>query len=191
MAPTLDSTLSGATANSYISLAEAVALAANMAGGEEWINKTDDEKNMSLITATSWLETLNFVGDRCTAEQALKWPRKDGVCDGVTSDCNGIPLKIQKSEVILAIKYVESPASFPGSGGGNSSPAGTYVKRQKIGSLEIEYDQFNDNFGSSCDDCDNPQIIQSFPWIDDLLGCWLQGGALGAGGSGLILRVRS
>ena len=191
MAPTLDATLSGTKSNSYITLEQALFLARNIPGGEAWIATPEDDRNLSLITATAWLETLNYVGDRCNASQALKWPRSGGVCDGVTSDCNGIPLKIQKAEVVLAIKYVESPASFPGAGGGDSAPSGTYVKRQKIGGLEIEYDQFNTNFGSSCDDCDNPQIIQSFPWIDDLLGCWIQGGALGSGGSGLILRVRS
>lgn len=190
MAPRFDCDLAGATANSYVCLAEADDIASNIPGGEAWRALSLDEKVLSMITATTWLETLDYVGTRCKDSQALKWPRLGGVCDGVTSDCAGIPFKIKQTEVLLAIKYTQEPNSFPGAGGGNTAPSGTYVKRQKIGSLEVEYDQFNNNFGSSCDDCDSPQIIQSFPWIDEYLGCWVTGGVL-SGGSGLILRVRS
>ena len=62
-----------------------------------------------------------------------------------------------------------APAAFLAQVAEVSAPSGTFTKRQKLGELEIEYAQFNNNVGSSCDDCDNPQIIQSFPWIDDLL----------------------
>ena len=79
----------------------------------------------------------------------------------------------------------EIPGSIGGGDGGNNSPSGTFTKRQKLGELEIEYAQFNNNVGSSCDDCDNPQIIQSFPWIDDLLGCWLNMGP--SSGAGYVL----
>lgn len=183
----LNAELGGETSNSYVDLATAEAIAAMLPGGDDWIAKPQDEKELSLVSATRWLETLNYVGDRCSGTQRLKWPRSGAkaVCDGVQADCTFIPNQLKEAEVILAIAYVDSPSSFPGAGGGSSAPSGTYVKRQQLGELSIEYAQFSNNVGSSCDDCDNPQIIQSFPWIDDLLGCWLNMGP--SSGAGFVL----
>ena len=180
MAVTLDATLSGSTSNSYLTLVTAEQIAANMPGGPDWIAATADEKNLSLIQATRWLETLNYKGDRCKASQRLKWPRSGAVCDGVTSDCSGIPYRVQESEVALAIQYQKSPSKFPGGGSGSSAPTGTYVKRQKLDVLEIEYDEFNNPESSSCDTCGDPAIIQAFPWLVDLLGCWAAGISTGS-----------
>ena len=180
MTVTLDATLSGSTSNSYLTLVTAEQIAANMPGGPDWIAATADEKNLSLIQATRWLETLNYKGDRCTASQRLKWPRKDATCDGMTSDCTSIPYRVQESEVALAIQYQKSPSKFPGGGSGSSAPTGTYVKRQKLDVLEIEYDEFSNAESSSCDTCGDPAIIQAFPWLVDLLGCWAAGISTGS-----------
>ena len=189
---TLDATLAGATSNSYVDLAEADAIAANLPFAAEWAALTDDEKINGLIVATRWLETLNSVGERCTSTQRLKWPRKDAVCDGQVSTCSEIPYAIKEAEVILAWQYVLEPKSFPGFGGsaGDSAPAGTYIKRQKIDVLEIEYDQFNSNqYNDDCSDCTLPAILQEFPWLADLLGCWL--GTNSTGGNRLIRLFRN
>ena len=180
MAVTLDATLSGSTSNSYLTLATAEQIAANMPGGPDWIAATQDEKNLSLIQATRWLETLDYKGERCKASQRLKWPRNGAVCDGVTSDCSGIPYPIQEAEVALAIQYNSKPNLFPGNGSGGTAPTGTYVKRQKLDVLEIEYDEFNNPESSSCDTCGDPAIIQAFPWLTDLLGCWAAGISTGS-----------
>ena len=179
MAVTLDATLGGPTSNSYVDMTTAVDLAANIPGGGDWIALDEEIRNLSLIQATRWMETLDYRGDRCAADQRLKWPRSGAECDGVTSVCTAIPYAIQEAEVALAIKYNESPSSFPGAGGGSSSPTGTYVKRQKIDVLEIEYDEFSNPESSSFDSCGDPAIIQAFPWLRDLLGCWVTGIATG------------
>jgi len=188
MAITLDATLSGSSSNSYLTLTTAEQIAAILPGGSDWIKESTDTKNLSLIQATRWLETLNYKGDRCKSTQRLKWPRKDAKCDGVTSDCNGIPYPIQEAEVALAIKYNKDPNKFPGGGSGSSAPTGTYVKRQKLDVLEIEYDEFNNPESSSCDTCGSPAIIQSFPWLTDLLGCWA---AISDGSSKMIRLFRN
>ena len=171
MAVTLDATLGGDKSNSYITNERAMELAQNIPGGGDWAKLGLEERNVSLIQATRWMETLDYRGDRCKASQRLKWPRKNAKCDGVTSDCSGIPYPIQESEVILAILQTTKPNQFPGQGGG-SAPTGTYVKRQKLDVLEIEYDEFSNPESSSCDTCGSPAIIQAFPWLTDLLGCW-------------------
>ena len=189
---TLDATLAGATSNSYVDLAEADAIAANLPFAAEWAALTDEEKIDGLIVATRWLETLNYNGERCTSTQRLKWPRKDAECDGQVSDCSSIPYAIKEAEVILAYQYKLDPKSFPGFGGsaGDSAPAGTYIKRQKIDVLEIEYDQFNSNqYNDDCSDCTLPAILQEFPWLADLLGCWL--GTNSTGGNRLIRLFRN
>ena len=185
---TLDATLSGTTSNSYITLATAEQIAALVPGGAAWIDLQGDEKNLSLIQATRWLETLSYSGERCKASQRLKWPRSGAVCDGVTSDCSGIPYPLQESEVRLAVLYTTNENLFPGSGSGGGAAAGTFVKRQKLGSLEIEYDQYSGSTLTSCDNCNDPAIITAFPWLRDILGCLLTGIS---GGVGLMLRVRS
>ena len=187
MAVTLDATLSGATSNSYIDMTSAVAIAANIPGGGDWVALGEEERNLSLIVATRWLETLTYAGSRCAAMQRLKWPRSGASCDGVVSECTTIPYRIQEAEVTLAIKYTTDPGLFPGEGSGGAAQ-GTYVKRQKLGSLEIEYDQYDGSSVTSCDNCNDPKIITAFPWLKDLLGCWIGGLS---GGVGLMLRVRS
>ena len=189
---TLDATLAGATSNSYVDLAEADAIAANLPFAADWAALTDEEKIDGLIVATRWLETLNYNGERCTSTQRLKWPRKDAECDGQVSDCSSIPYAIKEAEVILAYQYKLDPKSFPGFGGsaGDSAPAGTYIKRQKIDVLEIEYDQFNENqYNDNCSDCTLPAILQEFPWLADLLGCWL--GTNSSSGNRLIRLLRN
>ena len=180
MAITLDATLSGSSSNSYLTMETALQIAANMPGGAEWSAIDEELRNLSLIQATRWLETLNYKGDRCKASQRLKWPRSGAVCDGVTSDCLGIPYRVQEAEVALAIQYNSKPNLFPGNGGGGTAPTGTYVKRQKLDVLEIEYDEFSNPESSSCDSCGDPAIIQVFPWLVDLLGCWAAGISTGS-----------
>ena len=189
MTITLDATLGGSTSNSYITMETAVQIAANMPGGGEWTAEDLEVRNLSLIQATRWLETLNYKGDRCKASQRLKWPRSGAVCDGVTSDCSGIPYRVQEAEVALAIQYSSKPSQFPGNGSGGTAPTGTYIKRQKLDVLEIEYDEFNNPESSSCDTCGNPAIIQAFPWLTDLLGCWVSG--ISTGSSKMIRLFRN
>ena len=57
---TLDATLSGNQSNSYVTLANADGIAANMSFAAEWAAATEDARNVALITATRWMETLGY-----------------------------------------------------------------------------------------------------------------------------------
>ena len=59
--------IGGEASNSYLDLADAEAIAAMIPGGDAWVAGTEDDKNMSLVQATRWLETLEYIGQRCTA----------------------------------------------------------------------------------------------------------------------------
>jgi len=169
---TLDAALGGETSNSYVDLAQAEAIADNLQGGDAWIARTENEKELSLIQSTMWLETLEYIGLRCTAAQRLAWPRKDATCDRTVATCDAIPYKIKEAEVLVAIQLAANPDAILGENGGNA-PAGTFTKRQKLGDLEIEYAQFNTNYGTACDNCDEPPLLQEYPWLAAILGCWI------------------
>ena len=182
---TLDATLSGTTSNSYVNLIFANEYAANQSWGSKWGVLTDDEKIVALITATQWMETLSYAGNRCDVLQRLAWPRANALCDGVKSTSTEIPYAIRRTEVELAYQANLTPEAIIGGGG---AAAGTYVKRQKLGSLEVEYEQYQGTAVTSCDNCNDPIVFTKFPWIKGFLGCWLSGLS---GGVGLMLRVRS
>ena len=61
MADTINATIKSETANSYFETAPE---------SSTWTNKTDDQKNRSLIAATRWIDTFVFQGDRCDENQA-------------------------------------------------------------------------------------------------------------------------
>ena len=182
----LDATLSGAASNSYCDLLFANEYSANQSWGTKWDALTDDEKIIALVTATDWMEMLKYTGNRCDLTQRLAWPRANASCDGVMATCLEIPYSIRRTEVELAYQAYLNPDAIIGSGGG--AAAGTFVSKQKIGSLEITYDQYDGTELSSCDNCNDPVVLAKVPWIKGFIGGWLTG--LNAG-VGLMLRVRS
>ena len=78
MAVTIDATAGGASANSYLTLADAQAIVDGV--GEDadvtaWASATTDQTNRALYTATQRLDRERFIGARATNTQALQWPR--------------------------------------------------------------------------------------------------------------------
>ena len=56
MAATIDATLQGASANSYVTLADANAYFETTPDDSTWVNKTDDQKNRAIISATRFID---------------------------------------------------------------------------------------------------------------------------------------
>ena len=102
MAATINATLQSETANSFVTLAEADAYFETVPSSTNWDDKTDDQKNRALISATRWIDTLNFYGDRCDADQALSWPRNNYHVDRVELACSAIPNDIKYATYELA-----------------------------------------------------------------------------------------
>jgi len=78
MAITIDATVGGASANSYLTLADAQALIDGMVENDDvtaWASATTDQKNRALYSATQRLDRERFLGARATDTQALQWPR--------------------------------------------------------------------------------------------------------------------
>ena len=83
MAATIDATIKGENANSYVTLTEANDYFDTSPDSSTWTNKTDDQKKRSLISATRWIDTFVYQGDRCDEDQALKFPRTNYKVDRV------------------------------------------------------------------------------------------------------------
>ena len=78
MAITIDATVGGASANSYITLSDANSTIEGLIIDDDvqaWISATDDNKNRALFTAAVRVDRERFLGARVTNTQALQWPR--------------------------------------------------------------------------------------------------------------------
>ena len=75
MAVSIDATAGGASANSYMTLAQADAYVDAMVLGTDaakWSSATDDQKNRALATATQRLDRERFLGAKANDPQALE-----------------------------------------------------------------------------------------------------------------------
>ena len=94
--------------------------------------------------------------------------------------------------MLLAYNLVMNPDAITGSpGGGGSTPPGVYVSKNQLGDLVQEFSAFpvGSGGGDTCTVCSNPEVIDAFPWLRDILKCWAD---ISSGSAAkVILRVRS
>ena len=122
MAITIDATVGGASANSYITLSDANSTIEGLIIDDDvqaWISATDDNKNRALFTAAIRVDRERFLGARVTNTQALQWPRQGvrkpatyintysiGFPFRISTDYfaeTEIPEQVKKAQVILAV----------------------------------------------------------------------------------------
>ena len=78
MAITLDATVGGANANTYITLADANSFIEGLILSDDtaaWDGSSNDNKNRALFTAAQRIDREKFLGARVADTQALEWPR--------------------------------------------------------------------------------------------------------------------
>lgn len=122
MAITIDATVGGASANSYITLSDANSTIEGLIIDDDvqaWISATDDNKNRALFTAAVRVDRERFLGARVTDTQSLQWPRTGvrkpdtyintyatGFPFRISTDYftdTEIPDQVKKAQVILAV----------------------------------------------------------------------------------------
>ena len=153
MAVTITATAGSASANSYLTLAEAQAIVDGMVEDGDsiaWEGASDDQKNRALYTATQRLDRERFLGARATDTQALQWPRTGvrkpdtyvntyatgfpfRISDDYFTDTE-IPDQVKRAQVVLAI-YLNSNKDGLGLSGLED------YKNVKIGSLDVTPDK--------------------------------------------------
>lgn len=166
MPAVIDATLSGASANSYVTLAGANAYFETVPESSTWTNKTDDQKNRALISATRWIDSLNFYGDRCTETQALKWPREDYKVDGIELACTLIPEPIKTATYELARALAQDTDAITGTTG----TTGIYDEVE-LGDLRVKYNKTSQTSGVI------NNVFDVYPWLQSYLGPYCMGGA--------------
>ena len=117
MAATINATIKSETANSYVTLTEANSYFETVPDSTTWDNKTDDQKNRSLIAATRWIDTFVYQGDRCDEDQALKFPRTNYQVDRVELSCSTIPNNIKYAQYELARALANDTDAITGTTG--------------------------------------------------------------------------
>jgi len=168
VAAVIDATLSSATANSYVTLAEADAYFETVPDSTTWDNKTNDQKNRSLISATRWIDSLNFYGDRCDSGQALKWPRNNYHVDQVELVCSVIPADIKYATYELARALANDTDAVTG----NTGTTGLYDE-VALGDLKVKYNTTSQATGTV------NNIFDVYPWLQSYLGAYTLGGSGG------------
>lgn len=166
MPATIDATLAGATANSYVTLASADTYFETVPDSSTWIDKSTDAKNRALISATRWIDALSFYGDRCTETQSLKWPRENYKVDGIALACTLIPAPIKVATYELARALVNDTSSITGSTG----TTGIY-DQVELGDLKVKYKDSSTTSGVI------NNVFDVYPWLQSYLGPYCMGGA--------------
>ena len=150
MAITITATVGSASANSYVTLAEANAIVEGLILDDDVSacdGSNDDNKNRALYTATVRIDRERFIGARVTNTQALQWPRQGvrkpdtyintysvGFPFRISTDYfaeTEIPEQVQKAQVILAV-YLNNNRDGLGLSGLED------YKKVKLGNLELE-----------------------------------------------------
>ena len=174
------------TTTSYISTADAGVYFSSTFNAAAWAALSTTNQDISLKESTRWLETLSWKGIKCSDTQALQWPRTlaaSGCC--TASECTTLPAKIIEATCELALQLFSNKTALIGA---SVTASGTYVKRQKLGDLEVEFDAFPSGTAGSGDmsGTTGPLVLRKFPWLKDMLSCYANVGA-----NSLMLRVRS
>lgn len=188
MPATIDATVGGAAANSYLTIAAADALAESTLGTLAWTTATSDEKTRALITATRGLDTLTWIGTRADPDQALDWPRSGATCDDIEYPDDAIPEAIKYSAFDLANTLLTTPTLLQAPVAGGSLVPGIpnrTLSRLKADVLDLT---FRTDISVSALSIVNP--LTALPHLATILGCLTTSTI--PGGRGLIInRVRS
>ena len=166
MAATINATIKSETANSYVTLTEANSYFETVPDSSTWTNKTDAQKNRSLISATRWIDSFVFYGDRCDDGQALKFPRNNYQVDGVELACSTIPNNIKYAEYELARALANDTDAITGTTGKDGN-----FEEVALGDLRVKYNTDSQGTGSV------NNILDVYPLLHSYLVAYMLGGA--------------
>lgn len=138
MAVAIVATVGSASANSFVTLAEAATYMESRLNGSTWDAASADNQNRALVEATRELSARQWVGDRVTASQALAWPRQwANDPDSPTTDyysTSVVPQRVKDAACELAFQFIKAGSSDVAA---LDSTAG--VTRKRIDVIETEY----------------------------------------------------
>lgn len=122
-----------AGANTYYSLASANSYFQSR-GVTTWEDADSADKQVSLIKATSYMETLPWIGLKTYSTNPLDWPRRNVVDkNGYYVSATAIPLQIKQGQAEVALRYLTGSDPLP-----DLADSGQIV-RERVDVIEVEY----------------------------------------------------
>lgn len=185
----LDALAGSATDNSYLTVAEADAIAATRLGTLKWNDDatTDGMKEAALVTASANLDQLDWIGAKAAADQPMSWPRSGAECGDKAYDDATIPKEVEIATFDLAESLLNDPSLITGIGGGTA--AGELVPgvpNSDLRSLQLDVMRLEWREASA-----SPRVktaLTQLPHLVSVLGCLTTSTA---GNRCTLLRVRS
>lgn len=133
--PTIDATVGGANSNSYITILDATTYFDGRLYATAWADAiVAGTEDTALVEACRILDRLDFIGDKATTTQALKWPRvtNDFYDDYHTEDfpyaSNVIPPQIKYAQCEIALSRLAAGGEAVAAGAVESLEIGGVVK---------------------------------------------------------------
>lgn len=174
MAIIIDATAAGASANSYVTLAEANAYFASRLGSSLWNDQDDETKKAALVTAANHLEAQVYRGARATDTQRLAWPRSGVYRTGYLLPLATNPELIKQAQMeealallALAVDVTTGTVSDP------LAPSGTENLRSlRAGSVTLDFIDRGET-ATSAAAADDPSKIIASPQAYGLLRPYL------------------
>lgn len=98
-----------ATAEAYISVADADAYFALIGTHASWTAASSTEKEQALRLGAIYLDgNFGWQGTRTTSTQALDWPRWDVERDGIVIDTDAVPTAVARANAEAALQHIIS-----------------------------------------------------------------------------------
>lgn len=133
----LDTTIGGASADSYSTVVEADTYHSLM-GNAAWALLADAVKESSLRVAAQYIDTTyQFIGDKYTATQALEWPRGNVVVDDFAIAVDVIPVQIKSAQIEAALR-ASTATLVPDVAGGS-------VAEKTVDVITVKYSEYTNN----------------------------------------------
>lgn len=169
MTVTVVATVGAADANSYLTVAAADTIANTMISTLKWNTVPPLDKSRALITATRYIDQLEWIGERTSTTQKLAWPRTEAACGEKSYASNIIPPEIEYATFDLADALLNDATLFnsPNAALGELIPGipNADLKSARVDVLAVE---FKDT-GSGGPTVKNALTV--LPHLVGILGC--------------------
>ncbi|UXO93741.1 putative minor tail protein [Pseudanabaena phage Pan1] len=122
--------------DAYSSLADVRAFWAAR-GDTAWAALSDTAAEVLIRKATDYVDrTWEFIGDKATAAQRLKWPRKFAEVEGYLLDDTTIPWQVQEATALVAELYRLGTFDLEGVVTDDAAA----IQMQKVDVITVQYD---------------------------------------------------
>jgi len=105
--------------------------------GTEWADLPDATAEIYIRKATDWVDrNFFFIGDKASASQRLKWPRKFAEVDGYMLEDDVIPFQVEEATAIVADLFRQGTVDLEGV----LTDDDAAIAMQKVDVITVQYD---------------------------------------------------